>query len=392
MEVTPFLIQLTIILASAKLFGELASFLKIPAVIGELIAGIIIGPSLLGIVDLTIPFQLLAELGIILLLFEVGMETDIKKLSSTGLKALSVAIGGVALPLLFGFSVSYFLFQTSLITSLFIGCTLTATSIGITLRVLKELKKQDSHESQIILAAAVLDDIFGIVLLSVLYEFSTNGQISLWNISKVIFLISFFLVLSPFIAKATSLFIEKWEKKTRIPGLLPAIILSLILFFSWTAHALGAPELLGGFVVGIALSKKFFSPSKSFIHKVETQIRPLVHLFTPVFFISIGLSLNLKDLAWNSSPIWMLTGALLLVAILGKLLSGIFLKEECAKGKFLIGTAMIPRGEVGLIFASVGLSAGVLQSEMYTSLVLVITITTLIAPVMLRCFYKHRST
>lgn len=395
MEVATFLMQLVLILVSARVLGELASFVKIPAVIGELIAGILIGPSLFGIIDLNTSIHFLAEIGIILLLFEVGMETDINKLSSAGLKALTVAVGGVIFPLLLSFFVSYFLFQYSLLTSLFIGCTLTATSIGITLRVLKELKKQATHESQIILAAAVLDDIFGIILLSVLYEFSSSGEINIWNIGKIILLISFFLILSPLIAKGASYLIEKWEKKTNIPGLLPAILFALILLFAWSAHSLGAPELLGGFVVGIALSEKFFSPSKTFIHKVETQVKPLVHLFTPIFFVSIGLSLNLKELEWSSLPIWNLTGTLLLAAVLGKLFSGLFLKGEGNKSKFLIGTSMIPRGEVGLIFASVGLSAGVLESKIYTSLILVITITTLIAPLVLRCFYKknkHKTT
>src|SRR5579883_2228357 len=139
--------------------GEAASFLKIPPVIGEMFAGILLGPSVFGVLTLSSPIYLLAQIGIILLLFEVGIETDMNRLTSAGGKALSVAVGGVVLPFFFGFFLSYYGFDFSVLASLFVGCTLTATSIGITLRVLRDLQKQNSDEAQVILGAAVLDDI-----------------------------------------------------------------------------------------------------------------------------------------------------------------------------------------------------------------------------------------
>lgn len=395
MEAHTFLIQLVFILLSARLFGEVAAYFHIPSVIGELIAGIVIGPSVLGLIEISNPIHLLAQIGIILLLFEVGIETDIGHLTSAGVKALIVAVGGVILPFILGFLISYYSFDFSLLASLFIASTLIATSIGITLRVLRDLKKQNSHEAQIIIGAAVLDDIIGIVLLAMLYEFSTSGEINLWGTGKVLLYIALFFFISPILAKAVSHIIKRWDEKSDIPGLLPTTIVSLILLFAWTAHFLGAPELLGGFAAGLALSRQFFFPfavflheSKEFSHRVEEQMKPIVHLFTPIFFVAIGLSLNLRTINWES-PIWALSGSLIVAAIIGKLFSAFFLRGERRIIQLIIGTAMIPRGEVGLIFANVGLSAGFLKDDVYAAVILVITITTLVAPFSLRWLYSY---
>ncbi len=395
MEVHTFLLQIVLILISARIMGEMASYLKVPSVIGELVAGIIIGPSMLNWVGLTNPIYLLAEIGIILLLFEVGIETDLRRLSSSGVKALSVAIGGVVLPFVLGFCVAHYLFDLTLLISLFIGCTLTATSIGITLRVLRDLDEQNSNEAQIIVGAAVLDDIIGIILLSMLYEFSIAGEINVWNIVRVLFFMMLFFLLAPLAAKLVTIVIKRWDEKSQIPGLLPTTIISLVLFFSWLAHQLGAPELLGGFAAGLALSRQFFFPfstfqrSHDFSERVEEKMRPIVHLFTPIFFVTIGLSIDLKDVDWNSPFIWALGGALLVAAVLGKLCSGFILKNTKWIAKWIVGIAMIPRGEVGLIFANVGLTVGVFKNDIYTTLVLVIVVTTLLAPFSLRGLFAQ---
>ncbi|MFA6916889.1 MAG: cation:proton antiporter [Parachlamydiales bacterium] len=397
MEAHTFLIQLVLILVSARLVGELAAYFNIPSVIGELAAGIIIGPSLFGWVEISEPIHLLAQIGIILLLFEVGLETDIGKLTSSGGKALSVAMMGVVVPFVLGYLISSYVFGLSLIASLLVGSTLTATSIGITLRVLRDLKKHTTREAQIILGAAVIDDIIGIVLLSMLYEFSVSGEVNFLNAGKVMILILLFFVISPIAAKVVSQTIKSWNDRSEIPGLLPTMIVALILLFSWIAYGLGAPELLGGFAAGLALSKMFYFPfgkyfevSEEFSHKVEEQMKPIVHLFTPIFFVSIGLSLNLRDVEWSSFFIWTLTGSLLVAAVIGKLLSGFALRKEKLLSKLIIGTAMIPRGEVGLIFANIGLTTGVLQNEGYTALILVIVFTTLLAPFTLRWLYSRQ--
>ncbi|MGZ3632802.1 MAG: cation:proton antiporter [Parachlamydiaceae bacterium] len=397
MEPHTFLIQLVIILIAARVVGELAAYLHAPPVIGELLAGILIGPSLLGILDISSPVQLLAEIGVVLLLFEVGLETDIGRLSAAGPKALIIALTGVIFPLTVGFAVSYYLFHLSSLISLFIGCTLTATSIGITLRVLRDLKKQNSHEAQIILGAAVIDDIIGIILLALLFDFSTKGEIHYLNVIKSLFLILCFLFSAPPLAKLISQLIGKWDNKCEIPGLLPTTIISLILLFAWIAHEIGAPELLGGFAVGLGLSKHFPSPigafsrtAESFNHRVEEQMKPLIHFFSPIFFVAIGLSLNLKLVDWSSSFIWVLTSSIFLVAFLTKLFSSFFIRGETWQTKIIIGTAMIPRGEVGLIFANIGVELMILKDDIYAAIIVVIALTTLIPPFLLRRLYTKK--
>lgn len=395
MEVhTFFLILLTILLA-ARILGELAARFGAPSVIGELAAGLLLGPSLLGWVEPSAVIRLLAEIGIILLLFEVGLETDVLRLIRTGAKPLVVATAGVILPFTLGFAAASFLFHQSLLTSLFIGGTLTATSIGITVRVLTDLGRGQSRESNIVLGAAVLDDVIGVVLLAFLYEFSTGGGISFTNTGKVLLFIGLFMFLAPLAAKGMAEIIKRFEKISRIPGLIPTTVVSLVLFFAWLAHAVGAPELLGGFAAGLALSRRFFFPmgiairtDPEFAHRMETQMRPIIHLFTPIFFVTVGLSLNFRVIDWSSSFIWWFSLTLFLLAVAGKLFSA-FLIRENRHTQLAIGLAMVPRGEVGLIFAELGRSSGIFTNEVYAAMVIVIALTTLLPPFAMKWLYRH---
>jgi Kef-type K+ transport system membrane component KefB len=393
METHDFFLSLLIILLTARVFAELATRLQAPSVIGELFAGVILGPSLLGWIEPFEAIKLMAEIGIILLLFEVGLETDVKRLVRTGVKSLVVAIIGFVLPLVLGFTLGYLLFDLSLLVSLFIGGTLTATSIGITVRVLSDLKRQQSPEGQIVLGAAVLDDVLGVVLLALLYEFSIGGGVSLINTGKVLIFIGAFFVLAPVAAKLISLVIKRFDAVSEIPGLIPTSIVSLVLFFAWLAHALGAPELLGGFAAGLALSRRFFLPlgialhaDEHFAQCIEDQMKPIVHLFTPIFFVFVGLSLNLREIDWSSPFIWMFSLSLLVAAITGKLV-GAFLIKESWLIRWVIGLAMIPRGEVGLIFAELGRVSGIFNNEIYAGMVIVIALTTLLPPFIMKWFY-----
>ncbi len=392
------LLQLVIILLSARIFSEVASYIRVPAVIGEMIAGIVIGPSILGWIQLSDPIQFMAQMGIILLLFEVGLETDLGQLTSAGKNALTVALIGVILPFLLGFWISYYYFSFSLMVSLFIASTLTATSIGITLRVLRDLKKESSPEAHVIIGAAVLDDIIGIILLAFLFDYATSGQVSWWNSGKLMLFILIFFFTAPIAAKFVSVVIRKWDQKSELPGLLPTTIVSFILIFAWISHALGAPELLGGFAAGLAISRQFFLPMGVFLHhshefseRIERQMKPIIHLFTPIFFVSVGLSLNFRNPHFLSPDIWEFSGILLLVAILGKLVSGIFIKNMNMIEKLIIGASMVPRGEVGLIFANVGLTAGIFKDDIYAAMIVVITVTTIITPLSLNGLYRLRS-
>ena len=397
MEIHTFLLQLVVILISARLFGEFAAKFKIPSVIGELFAGIVFGPSLFNLIEPTAIIQLLAEIGIILLLFEVGIETDFGRLTKTGSKPFLVAIAGVLAPFSLGFFGSYYLFHLSLLISLFIGSLLTATSIGITMRVLTELKKQGNDETQIVLGAAVIDDIIGIIMLSVLYEFSQGGGVSIFNTGKILGFICLFLILAPVAAKFISAIIKNYSKKSEIPGLIPSTTVAVILFFAWLAHVVGAPVLLGGFAAGLALSRQFNLPLGSFFyigeefsHKVEHEMKPIIHLFAPIFFFTIGLSLNFREIDWGSTFIWTLTAYTLVAAIFGKVISGFMLIKEKRWVKWAVGIAMVPRGEVGLIFAEMGKKADVFDKDLYASMILVIAITTIFTPFVIRALYSNQ--
>lgn len=393
MQAHDFFLTLLIILLTARVFAELATRLKSPAVIGELFAGVVLGPSLLGWIEPTEAIRLMAGIGIILLLFEVGLETDVKRLVRTGMASVVVAFAGFVLPLLFGFALAYWLFDLSLLVSLFIGGTLTATSIGITVRVLGDLKRQHSKEGQIVLGAAVLDDVMGVMLLALLYEYSIGGGVSLINTGKVLLFVAAFFVLAPAAAKLMSVVIKRFDASSEIPGLIPTTIVSLVLFFAWLAHAIGAPELLGGFAAGLALSRRFFLPlgvalhaDEDFAERIETQMKPIVQLFTPIFFVMVGLSLNLREIDWSSPFIWIFSLSLLVAAIAGKLIGALLLKEGWPT-RWMIGTAMIPRGEVGLIFAELGRESRIFNNEVYAGMVIVIALTTLLPPFIMKWYY-----
>lgn len=394
-EVHTLLLQLLAILIAARVMSEIAIAFDAPGVMGELVAGIIIGPSLLGWVETNDVILILAEIGVILLLFEVGLETDVGKLLDTGGKAVVVAIGGFIAPLVMGFAVTYYLFNQSFLVSLFVGGTLTATSIGITVRTLMDVQRQNSAEGQITLGAAVLDDVFGVVLLALLYEFSVMGEVNWTNTSKVITFVAVFFLLAPVLAKIISHVIGYLDQRNNNPGLIPVTIVSLVLFFAWLAHWFGAPHLLGGFAAGLALSRRFFLPFGTFIktntefsHKIEEQMKPIIQLFTPIFFVAIGLSLDLNQIDWSSLFFWGFSMTIVFVAICGKFTGALFIHEPFPR-KIVIGMAMVPRGEVGLIFAGLGSAAGVFTVDIYTALIMVVLYTSLFSPYWIKLYYRR---
>ncbi len=395
METHTFFLHLVIILIAARIFGEFAVRLGAPSVIGELFAGILIGPSLFGWVEPVAAIKLLAEIGIILLLFKVGLETDVRRLAHAGKKSALVALTGFSLPLVFGFSIAYWLFSFSLLESMFIGGTLTATSIGITVRVLSDLKLHDSHEGNIVLGAAVLDDILGVMLLALLYEFSIGGGVNWLNAGKVLLFITIFFMLAPILAKAMSLIIKRFDTASGTPGLIPTMIVSLVLFFAWMAHAIGAPELLGGFAAGLALSRRFFLPlgvtlhsNEQFADKIKTEMDPIISLFTPIFFVLVGLSIDLGAIDWTSAYIWIFSLSLFVIAVISKMVGVLFINETWPS-RSLIGVSMVPRGEVGLIFAELGKSSGFFNNETHAGLIIVIILTTVLPPFGMKWLQKN---
>lgn len=394
-EIHILLIQIAAILLAARICGEIALRLGAPPIIGELCAGIILGPSLFGWIAPNDVLSFLAEIGIILLLFEVGLETDLERLVNAGPKSVIVALVGFVMPFLLGAGTSYWLFELSAIVSLFIGGTLTATSIGITVRVLSDLGRHNELEGQIVLGAAVIDDLLGIFLLAVLYEFSVSGSVTLVNTGQIILYVGGFFVFAPIVAKLLAPVFWRYHNSSNLPGMIPIVLVSVVLAFASLAHGLGAPYLLGGFVTGIALSRRFFLPfgaalqvDPEFTQRVHDQMRPIIQLFTPIFFVVVGLSLDFTAIDWSSRFIWAFSILMAVIAILGKL-AGPWLVRVSTPMRIAIGMAMVPRGEVGLVFAELGRATGVFDAAVYAGIVLVIAYTTLASPFWIKKYYER---
>ena len=396
MDVHNFFLILFLILVTARILGEVFARMGIPSVLGELSAGILLGVSGLGLIEVNDVLKVLAEIGILLLLFEIGLDTDITRLKDAGAKAIVVALFGAVVPFTLSSFVSYYFCDLSLVVSLFIGGTLTATSIGITLRVLKDLGKEQSNVAQIVIGAAVIDDILGVILLVFIYDYAITQELSLTNTLNTTGFILLFLLLAPAFANFISGYVKRFDEHKKVPGFIPTIIISLISFFAYLSHMFGAPEILGSFAAGIALSRRFILPfgmglrnDDVFLEKVKNSIRPIAQMFTPIFFVMVGLSMNLRVIDFTSSEFWCLGLVFLLIAVVGKYFGALLLRNISTIKKSLIGISMIPRGEVGLIFAEVGRVNGILDNEIYAVLIFVIIVTTVVPPFLLKWLFKY---
>ena len=396
MEVSEFFLKLLVILLVAKLFAEVFSRLSIPSVLGEVVAGLIIGPSVLGFISPDATLHLIAEIGILLLLFEVGLETDVGQLVKEGVRSTLVAVTGVIVPGALGFWVSYHWFGMEMIPSLFVGGTIVATSIGITVRVLKDLNQHNTRMARIVLGAAVLDDVIGVVVLAVLYDFAVKGTVSIPATLRILVFISSFLLIAPILAKLFVPFMARLASSSKTKGMIPTIIISLILGLAVISHKVGAPEILGSFAAGIALARRFFLPlgasidnySKQLAEKIEESMTPIIDLFVPVFFVMVGVSINLRVIDMTSGAFWGFAGVLTIVAVLSKMASGIWAPGGFRE-KLSTGVAMVPRGEVGLIFAEVGKRSKIFDDAAYAGVVFVVALTTLLAPLAMRVVVRN---
>jgi Kef-type K+ transport system membrane component KefB len=396
MDVHNFFLILFLILVTARILGELFARIGIPSVLGELSAGILLGVSGLGIIEVNDVLKVLAEIGILLLLFEIGLDTDIQRLKDAGSRSVVVALFGAVVPFTVSAVIAYYVFHLAVDVSLFIGGTLTATSIGITMRVLKDLQKEHSHVSQIVIGAAVIDDILGVIVLVFIYDYATSQEVSMANTLNTTFFILVFIVLAPVVANLLSHFMKLCDENKKIPGLIPTIIISLISIFAYLSHLVGAPEILGSFAAGIALSRRFILPfgmglrhDEVFLEKVKRSISPIAQMFTPIFFVMVGLSMNLRVIDFTSMQFWSLALVFLFIAVIGKYMGAFLLRKTSELKKALIGISMVPRGEVGLIFAEVGRVNGILDNEIYAVLIFVIIVTTIVPPFLLKWLFKY---
>jgi Kef-type K+ transport system membrane component KefB/predicted amino acid-binding ACT domain protein len=369
------LLDLTIILIVAKVAAEVSDRIHVPAVIGEIVAGIMIGPSVLGLVDTGDMLFFLAEIGVILLLIQVGLETDIIELKSVGRASILVAIIGVVLPMALGFGASSLLGE-SVNTSLFVGAALTATSIGITARVFGDLRALATVEARTVLGAAVVDDVLGLIILTVVTRIVEQGSVGIGTIASTIGLaIGFLAVTSTVGFTIFPQLFARIAKGARSTSTVSVVAIGIALGFSVLADKAHLAPIIGAFVAGLALRRIATH------ERVERDVASLAQIFVPIFFLNIGISTNIRAMA-DARVIGV---ALILSAV------AIVSKIAAASGaigsrgdKLTIGFGMLPRGEVGLIFASIGLSVGALSEELYGSVLVVVLVTTLIAPPLLR--------
>jgi Kef-type K+ transport system membrane component KefB len=375
MHVDEFLFVLASILIAAKILGELAEHFGQPAVLGELLGGVLLGGSVLSVVDpASNPIQLLSELGVIVLLFEIGLETDLKKLMAVGPAAAAVAVVGVALPFGLGMGVAY-MFGLGLMPSLVGGAALTATSVGITARVLADLGRLNDPEGQIVLGAAVIDDVLGLIILSLVSGIVAGGSLTAGVLASTTIIAFGFLAASIIVGKllVPRLFalIERIsrEETVALMGLAFAFLLALL------AEKAGSAMIIGAFAAGLVLA-----PTRQ-AHAVREGTVRLGHFVVHIFFVSVGAAVVVRSFA---HPDAILLGiALTAVAVVGKVAAGY--APWWFKGrKFVVGVAMVPRGEVGLIFARTGLTAGVLAAAEFSAIMFMVMATTFIAPIALK--------
>ena len=385
MDTLEILKDLAIIIISAKFFGLAARHYKAPQVAGEIIAGLLIGPSLLNLVQNNDFLAGMAEIGVILLMFSAGLETDIDKLKKSGLKATMTAIAGVTIPLILG-TILYMCFygfsapgSTDFIKAVFIGTVLTATSVSITVQVLKELGKVSTEVGTTIMSAAIIDDIIGIVVLTAVLSLR-DPHVNLGMICiKTVLFFALSAVVGVIIFKIMALIDKRWPHTRRIP----IIGMSIAFILSYVADKyFGVADITGAYVAGIILSS--LDDSAYIDRKMDINS---YMIFGPVFFASVGLQTNLRAIDMTTLAF---SAAFVVVGLLGKVIgcgfTGKVLKYNNSDS-LKIGVGMMTRGEVALIVAQRGLKAGIMESRYFTAVILLIIISSILTPVILKSIY-----
>ena len=380
--VPEFLYLLVAVLVSAKILGELAEKIGQPAVLGELLAGVILGSSVLGVLNTDIHvMHLLAEVGVILLLFQIGLETNLSRLLRVGPASAAVAVVGVALPFALGYAVTRFLGLAE-IPAIVAGAALTATSVGITARVLSDLGRLQEPESQIVLGAAVMDDIIGLVILAVVARIVSGGAVTPAGVG-VITLIAFGFV-AAVVLIGRLVIPPLFDLLARIgrEETLGIMALAFAFTIAYLADAVGSALIIGAFAAGLVLGPTTHA------QVVEHGVLRLSMFFVPIFFVWVGAAVDVRTFA--DPFVLKVGGALILVAVVGKFVAG-FVPFWFKGKKSVIGVGMIPRGEVGLIFAQMGLTTGVLNRGLFSALTLMVMVTTFIAPPLLKILFPPTS-
>ncbi len=416
--VSPVLLAIVLILFFAKVFGHLFEKFGLPAVLGELIVGILLGNCLFltgweGLEFLKVidenhvapsfhtgnVLKMLGGIGAVLLLFEVGLESSVHEMRSVGMSSFLVAILGVIAPMGLGYGVTYFVLQQSgqyqgWEVPAFVGATLCATSVGITARVLKDLGQSERKESKIILGAAVVDDVLGLVVLAVvsgvITQAATGGEGSLaFDVTKIVVLAFGFL------AGALILGFFKFPRLIfrlasflRGHGLLVASALVICFSFAWFSNFIGLAPIVGAFAAGLILENAHYQElGERENRELEEALEPISSLLVPIFFVQMGIEVDLSQL--GSSEIWLLAIGITVAAIIGKQVCS-FGVMETGLNKTAVGLGMIPRGEVGLIFAGVGKElqdphgGAIINDSTYAAVIVMVMVTTVVTPPLLK--------
>ncbi|HDR4724124.1 cation:proton antiporter [Bacillus cereus group sp. Sample62] len=369
-----FFFQIALILLSTKLAGDLSVRLGQPSVLGKLIVGIVIGPAILGWIENSELLTQLSNVGVILLMFMAGLETDLEELNANRNSSLAVALGGIILPFVGGY-VSGLVMGMEQGNAVFLGLLLCATSVSISVQTLRDLGKMKTRESTTMLGAAVFDDILVVILLAFAMSFLGTDDVNLTMVilKKVVFFASIILIGWKGVPA-----IMRWLSPLRVSESIVSAALIICFSFAYFGELLGIAGIIGAFAAGIAISQTNYK------HEVEKKVEPIAYaMFVPVFFVSIGMNITFDGIG---NQIWFIL-ALTVIAVLTKLIGcgfGARMTGFDAKSSAIIGAGMVSRGEVALIIAGTGLSSGLLAQDYFTAIVIVVILTTMITPPMLK--------
>lgn len=377
---------LPIALVPAILLGQIFRRFGLPAVVGQIAVGVVLGPvgihliAPLGIGEEgSNGFHELAEIGLCVLLFKIGLETRVKEFTRVWRPAVSIALLGMFIPFGAGFGLGTFL-EWGVTASLFLGAALTATSIGVTAAVIGELGIGETREARLIMGAAVLDDVLGLLLLSSLTVISQSNGSVLGSVGSSFFQASLFLGLALIGGPVVVKLIDLASERLRSELVLLSMTFGFLLLMAYFAEEVGLAAIIGSYAAGLVFSERDQE-------KLERGLTSITELFAPIFFILIGSSISFAD--WSGWGDFAVIGAMIVLAVLSKLIPP-FIVPGIGGNAMIIGSGLIPRGEVGLLFAQVGLSASILTAKQYSLLAIVLVATTVAGPLLLRLSASSR--
>lgn len=371
--------QLAIILIASKVAGDLSVRLKQPSVLGKLLIGIVLGPTVLGLIEDTEVLKEISNIGVILLMFIAGLETDLDEFKRTGKASAAVGVGGILIPLVLGYFTGIYM-NLSPIQASFLGLLLSATSVSISVQVLKEMDQLKSREGATILGAAVIDDILVILALAFLMSLA-GGDV---NLTKVILKKVLFFVLAIVVGwKFVPFFLRKFSS-LRVTETVISSALIICFIYAYLAEYTGVAAIIGSYIAGVAISVTEFK------HEIFEKVETISYsIFVPVFFTSIGVAVQFTGIMEHIGFII----ALSLIAIFSKLIGssvGAKVTGFSWRNSFGIGSAMVSRGEVALIIAAIGIENDLLNQDLFAVIVIVILVTTIVTPPMMKAFLNKR--